>query len=267
MEERTFHVHELCYEKAREKLEEDDPSEWRPMDLIDLIRVMSEGFTAVKKARSLEKQNPFEESEGLTGAALLLERTSENGCARREAERKDHVWSYDFVMDRTEDGRRLKMMSVVDEYTGECLAIEVECSITAEDVIATLPSASVRGARRATLHPLGQRPQVVRGDGAQGVAESFRGGHAVHRAGQPVGERVCGVFHRAFGDELLKREVFTSLVEAKVLVGEYREHHNERRPHSALSYRTPSEFAASSCAAAEAGTELAKELQSATTLS
>jgi putative transposase len=68
----------------------------------------------------------------------LLEDTSENGRVRRKAESKDHVWSYDFVMDRTEDGRRLKMMPVVDEHTRECLSIEVERSITAEDVIGTL---------------------------------------------------------------------------------------------------------------------------------
>lgn len=55
----------------------------------------------------------------------LLEGASENGCKRRQAEHKDHVWSYDFVMDETEDGRRLKMMPVIDEYTRECLAIEV----------------------------------------------------------------------------------------------------------------------------------------------
>jgi putative transposase len=68
----------------------------------------------------------------------LPEGTSENGCKRRRAEHKDHVWSYDFVMDRTQDGRRLKMMPIVDEYTRECLAIEVERSITAEDVVGTL---------------------------------------------------------------------------------------------------------------------------------
>jgi putative transposase len=67
-----------------------------------------------------------------------LEGASENGCARRRAERKYHVWSYDHVVDRTEDGRRLKIMPVVDEYTRECLTIEVECSIAAEDVFATL---------------------------------------------------------------------------------------------------------------------------------
>jgi putative transposase len=70
---------------------------------------------------------------------LLPEGASESGCARRTAEQKDHVWSYDFVMDRTEDGRRPKMMPVVDKYTRECLAIEVGRSvITAKEVIATL---------------------------------------------------------------------------------------------------------------------------------
>ena len=62
---------------------------------------------------------------------LLLLGTSENGCTRRRATHLNHVWSYDFVMDETEDGRRLKMMPIVDEYSRECLSIEVERSITA----------------------------------------------------------------------------------------------------------------------------------------
>lgn len=65
---------------------------------------------------------------------------AENCCTRKRAEHKDHVWSYDFVMDETEEGRRLKIMPVVDEYTRECLSIDVERSITAEDVVATLAS-------------------------------------------------------------------------------------------------------------------------------
>ncbi|MDQ3183793.1 MAG: IS3 family transposase, partial [Actinomycetota bacterium] len=70
----------------------------------------------------------------------ILLGTSENSCTRRQATHPNHVWSYDFVMDLTEDGRRLKMMPVVDEYTRECLSIDVERSITAEDVVATLTS-------------------------------------------------------------------------------------------------------------------------------
>ncbi len=65
---------------------------------------------------------------------------AENGCTRKRAEHLNHVWSYDFVMDLTENGRRLKMMPVVDEYSRECLTIDVERSITAEDVVSTLAS-------------------------------------------------------------------------------------------------------------------------------
>ena len=63
---------------------------------------------------------------------------SENGCTRRRAGHVDHVWTYDFAMDTTEDGRRLKVMPIVDEYSRECLALEVARSITAEDVLSTL---------------------------------------------------------------------------------------------------------------------------------
>lgn len=196
---------------------------------------------------------------------LFLERRSENGCARRTAEHKDHVWSYDFVMDRTEDGRRLKMMPIVDEYTRECLAIEVECSITAEDVIATL----------ARLFEERGEPRYIRSDnGPEFVATALKRwlkasgvGTLYIEPGSPWENAYVESFIGRLGDELLKREAFMSLMEAKVLVEEYREHHNERRPHSALSYQTPWEFAASSCAAARAGTELTKELQSVTTLS
>jgi hypothetical protein len=81
------------------------------------------------------------------------------------------VWSYDFVMDLTEEGRRLKMMPVVDEYTRECLSIEVERSITAEDVVVSL---AVSSKRRADLHPLGQRSRVHR-QSREAVAGSLRG--------------------------------------------------------------------------------------------
>ena len=194
-----------------------------------------------------------------------MERRSENGCARRTAEHKDHVWSYDFVMDRTEDGRRLKMMPVVDEYTRECLALEVERSITSSAVIVTLGR---------LFEERGEPPRYIRSDnGPEFVATALKKwlkdsgvGTLYIEPGSPWENAYVESFIGRLGDELLKREVFMSLMEAKVLVEEYREHHNERRPHSALSYRTPLEFAAS-CAAAGARMELTKELQSATTLS
>ena len=195
----------------------------------------------------------------------VLEGASENGCKRRRAEHKDHVWSYDFVMDRTEDGRRLKMMPVVDEHTRECLAIEVERSITAEDVIGTL--ARLFGQRGA--------PAFVRSDnGPEFVARALKRwlevsdvGALYIEPGSPWENAYAESFIGRFGDELLKREAFAGLVEAKVLAEEYREHHNHRRPHSALvGYRTPSEFAAS-CGSAGVDGQLAKELRSATALS
>jgi putative transposase len=193
-----------------------------------------------------------------------LEGTSENGCARRRAEYKDHVWSYDFVMDRTEDGRRLKTMPVVDEHTRECLTIEVERSITAEYVIGTL----------ARL--FGQRgtPAFVRSDnGPEFVARALERwlmvsevGTLYIEPGSPWENAHAESFIGRFGDELLKREAFASLLEAKMLAEEYREHHNHRRPHSALGYRTPLEFAAS-CGSAGVDVEFTKELQSTTALS
>ena len=145
------------------------------------------------------------------------------------------------MMDLTEDGRRLKMMPVVDEYTRECLSIEVERSITAEDVVATL--ASLFGQQgRAGLHPLGQRPRVRR-QSRQALAGGLRGQDPLHRAGIPWENAYSETFISRFSDELLKREVFADLLEAKVLVEDYRDHYNHQRPHSALGYRTPAEFA------------------------
>jgi len=171
----------------------------------------------------------------------LSEGTSENGCTRRRAEYKDHVWSYDFVMDRTEDGRRLKMMPIVDEYTRECLSVEVERSITAEEVVAALaPLFEERG-----------EPSYIRSDnGPEFVAVAVKrwleasGVETLYiEPGSPWENAYTESFNGRLGDELLKREEFASLLEAKVLVEEYREKYNHRRPHSALGYLTPAEFA------------------------
>jgi putative transposase len=166
---------------------------------------------------------------------------SENGCTRRRAEHKDHVWSYDFVMDLTEDGRRLKMMPVVEEYTREYLRIEVERSITAEDVVDTL----------ASLFRSRGEPAFIRSDnGPKFVARAIRqwlevsGVRTLYiEPGAPWENAYSETFISRFSDELLKREVFADLLEAKVLVDDYREHYNHNRPHSALGYQTPAQFA------------------------
>jgi len=166
--------------------------------------------------------------------------TGENGCARKRAEHPNHVWSYDFVMDQTEDGRRLKMLPVVDEYTRECLSIEVERSITAEDVVATL----------ALLFERRGEPSFIRSDnGPEFIAETIKswlktsGVKTLYiEPGSPWENAYSETFNSHLADELLEREMFTSLLEAKVLIEEYRQHYNHLRPHSALGYLTPAEF-------------------------
>lgn len=172
--------------------------------------------------------------------------TGENGCTRQQAERKNHVWSYDFTMDQTADGRRLKLMPVVDEFTREALAIEVERSLTARDVIATL----------AYLFRVHGEPEYIRSDnGPEFIANAVKAWLAASgvktlyiEPGSPWQNAYVESFNGKLEDELLGRELFTSLIEAKVLIEEYRVEYNHERPHSSLGYRTPAEFAAS-CAA------------------
>ena len=169
--------------------------------------------------------------------------SSENGCARRRAEYIDHVWSYDFAMDTTEDGRRLKVMpaSLVDEYGRECLALETERSITAEGVIGTLDRLfTERG-----------EPDYIRSDnGPEFIAKAIKRWLAAFgvetlyiEPGAPWENAYSETFISRLRDELLNREVFVNLKEAQVLAGDYREHYNHHRPHGALGYLTPMEFA------------------------
>lgn len=228
-----------------------------------------EGFRVNKKrVHRLWKEEGLKVPSGQRKKRRRLLGTSENGCTRRRPEHKDHdVWSYDFVMDRTEDGRGLKMMPVVDEYSRECLCcVEVERSITAKEVVKTL----------AILFAHRGEPAFIRSDnGPEFVAKVVKRwleGSGVRtlyvvEPGSPWENAYSETFISRLGEELLKREEFTSLLEAtKVLVEEYRNHYNQERPHSALGYRTPAEFAAS-CEPASAGEDLTKELESAIALS
>jgi transposase InsO family protein len=167
---------------------------------------------------------------------------SENGCRRRRAEYKNHVWSYDFVMDQTEDGRRLKLLPVLDEFTREAHAILVERRIRAVDVVALL----------AALFRVHGEPAYLRSDnGPEFIATVVKGWLALSgvktlyiEPGSPWENAYSESFNSRFEDELLNREMFSSVTEAKVLVEQYRLAYNSERPHSALGYRTPVEFAA-----------------------
>jgi transposase InsO family protein len=168
--------------------------------------------------------------------------SSENGCIRRRAEHMNHVWSYDFLVDRTEDGRQLKLLAVIDEYTRECLAIEVDRSFTAQDVIGILQYLfAVRGT-----------PQYLRSDnGPEFVAQAVQ--RWLERAGvttlfiakgSPWENGYVESFNGKLRDELLNRELFLSLEEARWVIDRWRLDYNHRRVHSSLDYQTPAAYAA-----------------------
>lgn len=168
--------------------------------------------------------------------------TSKQACHVRCAEHPDHVWCWDFVFDRTAAGSPLKWLSIVDEFTRECLALKVDRSITAEDVIDTL----------AELFAMRGVPQAIRSDnGPEFVARAIQrwlgqvGVETRYVApGSPWQNGYAESFHSRVRDEFLAREVFESLVAARRLTAAWRDDYNHHRPHSSLGYVTPVEFAA-----------------------
>jgi len=172
---------------------------------------------------------------------------SANGCARRRAEYQDHVWAWDFIHDRTRDGRPLKWLTLLDEYTREDLALEVGRRMRATDVIDVL----------VELFALRGVPKHIRSDnGPEFIAEVIRrwlayaGVETLYiEPGSPWENGYAESFNSRFRDELLSREEFESVAEARASGTRYRLEYNHHRPHSALGYQTPAEFAAG-CAAA-----------------
>jgi transposase InsO family protein len=167
---------------------------------------------------------------------------SENGITRLQARRIDHVWTYDFVKDQTLDGRGIKILTVVDEYTRECLALVVARSITA---------AAVVGVLRGLFASRGVPGHIRSDNGPEFIARKVRSWLEENRVG-PLYIEPGAPWQNAFGesfngklrDECLNMELFTSLAEARVVIEDYREHYNHHRPHSSLDYRTPAAFAA-----------------------
>lgn len=166
--------------------------------------------------------------------------TSENGCHLRRATHKNHVWCWDFVFDRTTNGSTLKWLSIVDEYTRECLALKVDRSITSEDVIDTL----------AELFAMRGVPRCIRSDnGPEFIAHSIRDWfkrleiEALYiEPGSPWENGYAESFHSRFRDEFLGVEEFENLMTARTLSRSWKDDYNHYRPHSSLDYLTPAEF-------------------------
>jgi transposase InsO family protein len=169
--------------------------------------------------------------------------SSGNGIVRHASTGKDQVWAWDFIHDRTEDGRPLKWLSVVDEFTRECLALEARRSFKSDDVLDVLSELFVvRGV-----------PKHIRSDnGPEFIAKAIRAWLESAQVqtlyiepGSPWENGYAESFHGKLRDELLESELFTCLAEAKMLSSQWRLEYNHRRPHSSLGYVTPASFAAS----------------------
>lgn len=162
---------------------------------------------------------------------------NDGSCVRLRANWPNHVWSHDFVEARTHDGRKFRMLCLIDEYTREALAIRVKRRLNSMDVLETLADAMLcRG-----------KPDYLRSDnGPEFIARALRGWvanvgtqTAYIEPGSPWENGYCESFNSKLRDELLNGEIFYTLREAEVLIEAWRRHYNTARPHSALDYRPP----------------------------
>ena len=149
----------------------------------------------------------------------------------------NHVWSYDFVLHRTSDGRRFRLLTVIDEFTRQCLAIVVARKLNSEDVLETLMYLFTRR---------GMPSYICSDNGSEFAAAEVRGflgrlgvETAFIEPGSPWENGYNESFNGKLRDELLNIEIFDTLLEAKILVERWRLEYNHFRPHSSLGYRPP----------------------------
>jgi putative transposase len=162
---------------------------------------------------------------------------NDGSCIRLRPAYRDHVWSYDFVHHRTDDGKAFRTLNILDEYSRECLAIRVKRKLNSTDVIDILTD----------LFILRGIPAFIRSDnGPEFIAEAVRnwiGAVGAKTAyitpGSPWENGYCESFNARFRDELLNGEIFYSLKEVQIIIEKWRKHYNTKRPHSALGYRPP----------------------------
>ena len=162
---------------------------------------------------------------------------ADGSCIRLRPEHKDHVWSYDFVKDRTTDGRKLRILNIIDEFTRECLCAKVERRLNSHSVMDALYELFVfRGI-----------PEYIRSDnGSEFTATAVRKWLSTMgvktlfiEPGSPWENGYVESFNGKMRDELLNREAFSTLTEAKVLIERWRREYNTIRPHSAKGYKPP----------------------------
>jgi transposase InsO family protein len=162
---------------------------------------------------------------------------NDGSCIRLRAERPNHVWSYDFVEDRTHEGRKYRMLNLIDEFTHECLAIRVDRKLKSADVIDVLADQfilrGVPGFIRSDNGPEFVAKAVQDWVGAVGTKTAY-----IER-GSPWENGFIESFNARLRDELLDGEIFYSLAEAKIVIERWRRHYNTVRPHGSLGYKPP----------------------------
>ncbi len=162
---------------------------------------------------------------------------ADGSCVRLRAERRNHVWSYDFVEDRTHDGRKYRMLNIVDEFTHECIAIHIDRRLKSADVIDVL----------SDLFILRGVPKHIRSDnGPEFVAKAVQEWIAAVGAktayitpGSPWENGFIESFNARLRAELLDGEIFYALAEARTIIESWRRHYNTVRPHGSLAYKPP----------------------------
>jgi len=162
---------------------------------------------------------------------------NDGSCVRLRPQRTNHVWSYDFVYGRTSDGLPLRFLTLIDEYSRECLALDVARSLTADDVLERLQQ----------LFMARGMPEYIRSDnGSEFTAHKVRawfGRIGVKtlfiESGSPWENGYIESFNGKLRDEFLNRELLDTVFEAKVLTARWRREYNAIRPHSSLGYRPP----------------------------
>lgn len=180
--------------------------------------------------------------EGLRVVVKLRKRKRLNGdgsCTRYQAQYPNHVWAYDFIFDRTEDGRSLKILNIVDEFTKESLSIDVARRLRGDDV----------EDRLAFLFMTRGVPEFIRSDNGSEFANaqikewlSSIGVKTLFiEPGSPWQNPYVESFNGRLRYELLDRELFTSLQEAIFVIEDWRQEYNQDRPHSSLNYLSPKE--------------------------
>lgn len=170
-----------------------------------------------------------------------MRRLGVSTAQRQAADAVNDVWSWDFVEDQVENGSRFRILTLIDEYTRECLVMHAAWSICATDVVKVVDEA---------MSHYGI-PEHLRSDnGPEFIAYAIQDWLERRQVrtmyihpGSPWEQAYIESFHDKLRDELLNRELFGSLKEARVILGQWRREYNGKRPHSSLGYKTPEEFA------------------------